>query len=591
MKVVNPRNRPFFLFTILASLLFGLLASNLVTAQAQTTTIQVIKNIAFQNDEPAERADVYLPVRSATNASVPAVIWMHGNHHDKADVREQNICTQLAEAGYVAISINYGSWPDSDAGEEHSPRILQNIANARNAVRFFRAQAGDYGIDPKRIALSGGSAGGWLALMAGLTDGDPAFDSAPPYPGVSSAVSAIGDFYADTDAWLKSKIATNSPPVLIVHGKADTNVDYHESVELDQLLANAGVPHKLVLLENVGHGFDFISWQQKPLPQDLRPLVLDFLKVHLASSEATTAISQNSQTASSTLDVDVDKFGIQKIYADASQPANNWTFNGNTNDPRFMEQKVVKVADGWFKPQEETEMRVEVLSDPSATEKKIETFDVGKVLAKGYLFKPPNSPDGKGDFLNIEQTWRFKVVKTGAGTRGGPAHIELVPGGYQQNSSKSMAGKDKAVPVSCESMSYHFNIYPLTGRVKFEKDSDHITGYTKSDPQNEHAVPRFDNGQIVIQKAVLYRTAKGMKLESYLDMSGRGNNFQKVLEFEDIGQWGPTEGGNAECHCPENVVLSMARMAIGFRCDNMVDFEFRDMSIRSINPSRPIHHP
>jgi hypothetical protein len=284
----------------------------------------------------------------------------------------------------------------------------------------------------------------------------------------------------------------------------------------------------------------------------------------------------------------VDRFGIQKIYADASQPVNNWTFSGKVNDARFMEDKIVDAGNGWFKSADPTRLRVEVLSDAAANEKTIETFDLGKVLAKGYIYKPPDSADGKGDFLNIEQTWRFKVIKTGTGIANGGAHIELVPGGFKQTSSKTKVGKDKAVPASCETMSYHFNIYPLTGRVKFEKDSDHTTGYTKSDPEKEHAVPPFENGREIVQKAVLYRTATGMKLETYLDMTGRGDHFEKVLEFEDAGQWGPTEGGNAECHCSENVVLSMARVAIGYRCDNMVIFEFKDMSIRSIDPSKPL---
>ncbi len=285
----------------------------------------------------------------------------------------------------------------------------------------------------------------------------------------------------------------------------------------------------------------------------------------------------------------MDKFGIQKLYDDAPPPVNNWTFGGNADDPRLMEDRIVDAGNGWFKLESGAEMRVEVLSDTTANESTIETFDVAKVLTKGYLYKSPNSPDGKGDFLNIEQTWRFKVVKAGTGARNGGPHIELVPGGYRQTSSKTKAGRDKAVPASCESMSYHFNVYPLTGHVKFEKDSDHTTGYTKSDPERNHRVARFDDGQEIIQKAVLYRTAMGMKLEMYLDMTGRGDSFQKVLEFEDVGQWGPTEGGNSECHCSENVVLSMARVAIGYRYDNMVDFRFRDMSIRSIDPSNPLN--
>src|SRR3954463_7508161 len=179
----------------------------------------------------------------------------------------------------------------------------------------------------------------------------------------------------------------------------------------------------------------------------------------------------------------VDAFGIQKIYENAPPPVNNWTFAGEAADLRFMEQRIVDAGHGWFRPQNPTQMRVEVLSDPSANEKTIETFDVGKVLAKGFLFKAPDSADGKGDFLNIEQTWRIRVIKTGTGTTNGRAHLELVPGGYRQTSHTTKVGQDLAVPASCEAMSYHFNIYPLTGRVKFEKDSDHTPGYTRLNPE------------------------------------------------------------------------------------------------------------
>lgn len=269
---------------------------------------------------------------------------------------------------------------------------------------------------------------------------------------------------------------------------------------------------------------------------------------------------------------------------------NNWDFTGNPRDPRFMEQHLVAAPDGWFRAEDPVELRVEVVSDPAADERTIPTFDVAKVLAKGYLYKTPDSPDGRGDFLNIEQTWRVRVIKVGTGSRNGHAHLELVPGGYRQTSDKIKAGQDRGVPGSCESMSYHFNVYPTTGTVTMEKDSDHTTGYVRDDldPRKENAVPRFDDGREVIQKAVLYRTSAGMKLEMYLDMTGRGDHFEKVLEYEDHGQWGPTQGGNAECDCSENVVLSMARVAIGYRCDNMADFEFKDMSIRSIDPTRPL---
>lgn len=89
-------------------------------------------------------------------------------------------------------------------------------------------------------------------------------------------------------------------------------------------------------------------------------------------------------------------------------------------------------------------------------------------------------------------------------------------------------------------MSYHFNIYPMTGRVKLEKDSDHTTGYAveSTNPERKNAVPPFADGRQIVEKAVLYRTAAGVKLELYLDLTGRGDRFQKVLETEDRGQWG-----------------------------------------------------
>ncbi len=284
----------------------------------------------------------------------------------------------------------------------------------------------------------------------------------------------------------------------------------------------------------------------------------------------------------------IDSFGIQKIYADAPSPANSWRFSGDPHDPRFMEQSVIPTGGGWFRPSDPQEMRLEILSDPTATERSIPTFDLAKVLAKGYLFKSPDSPDGKGDFLDIEQTWRFKVLVMGTGTGNGGPHIELVPGGYRQTSSRKLAGQDKAVPASCESMSYHFNLYPRTGRAKLEKDSDHTSGYVveSTNPERKNAVPPFADGRQIVEKAVLYRTAAGMKLELYLDLTGKGDHFQMVLESADRGQWGPTIGGNSECHGSEYVVLSMARVAIGYRCDNMVDFQFKDMSIRSIDPAK-----
>jgi acetyl esterase/lipase len=147
-------------------------------------------------------------------------------------------------------------------------------------VRFLRAHAAEYHLDPERIAAFGGSAGGYLALNLGLPEASESGQRGR-YPGVASAVQAVGDFYGDYDAPMKARITARYPPVFIVQGKIDPAVDYRRSLALDQTFAARGVPHEFILLDNVGHGFDLTTWNRRPLPQDLRPAVLAFLAKYL----------------------------------------------------------------------------------------------------------------------------------------------------------------------------------------------------------------------------------------------------------------------------------------------------------------------
>lgn len=256
-------------------------------AAAAPETYRVIKDVSYQSIEPAERADIYLPVRKAHAWVAPAIIWMHGNHHDKADDRERHVGADLATAGYVCLSINYGDWPAGNIDAKGMRRMTQNVINAKNAVRFLRSHAAEYHIDAARIALFGGSAGANLALLAGFSGEDLPPGMKDVYLGVSSAVSAIGNLYGFVDpGWLRPKLATKSVPVLIIHGKEDSLMDYQHSVRLDQLLTEKGVPHELLLLDGIGHGFDFTTWNNRPLPIDVRALVLAFLKKHLGPPAA-----------------------------------------------------------------------------------------------------------------------------------------------------------------------------------------------------------------------------------------------------------------------------------------------------------------
>jgi acetyl esterase/lipase len=292
--------------------LFALLLAVALPAIAPAApAARVLSDVPFLAAGRKEKLDLYLPPVTPGSGPAPAVVMIHGGGwvaEDKADAREQHICGALARAGYVCASVNYrlgnGSWPT-------------NLLDCKNAVRFLRVHAADYGIDPARLAVIGCSAGGHLALMIGFTAADSRFEPEAPYPGVSSSVKAVVEMYGITDLlsrqdttpegkptgkprdshapevlgakrtenpelWRSASpvtyIGRSSPPVLIIHGLADATVDYEQAKELDRDLEANGVWHRMILLPGVGHQFDLTSNKLgKPLPRDLTPDVLDFL--------------------------------------------------------------------------------------------------------------------------------------------------------------------------------------------------------------------------------------------------------------------------------------------------------------------------
>ena len=300
--------------------------------------VQVMKEVPYLGAGKPEALDLYLPERAAADPETPAVIWIHGggwNSGSKSEARAIRICTTLAESGYVCASVEYrlgtGAWPT-------------NLYDCKNAVRFLRKNAARFHIDPDRIAVMGGSAGGHLALMVGFTSGEAALEPTEPYAGVSDAVCAIGDFYGPADLLTRQKpteqgvlsgklidglnearvfggtreaapglwrlaspvshVTPQSPPVFIAQGLADPLVDYEQSKELDRVLTQNGVTHDTIFLQGIGHTFDLTTWNKKPLPLDLRPLLLDFLHKHLGIPAHGTSVSPTADSPRTSVELD-----------------------------------------------------------------------------------------------------------------------------------------------------------------------------------------------------------------------------------------------------------------------------------------------
>ncbi|MFN5329690.1 MAG: alpha/beta fold hydrolase [Planctomycetota bacterium] len=257
------------------------------------------KDVPYLGTDRAEKGDLYLPPVDSTKPR-PAVVIIHGGgwtSGDKGAKREINIGTTLANAGYVCLSINYRLQT-----KDGPPAWPGNLHDCKVAVRYLRVHANDLNIDIKNIGVIGGSAGGHLAAMVGLTGDNKTLDPVGPYSGVSTRVQAVVDMYgpmADDSKRLErlvpivgatfsnkpdafrafsplNHIDASDPPVLILHGTADTTVDVADSERFAAALKKAGTRHELVIIPGAPHTFDL-----QPKQRDLRPLVLEFFGKYL----------------------------------------------------------------------------------------------------------------------------------------------------------------------------------------------------------------------------------------------------------------------------------------------------------------------
>ena len=281
-----------------------------------STKVEFRGDVSFLAPGRSETLDLYLPKNRKDGEKSSAVLLIHGGgwkEGDKRQPREIEFGTTLAENGYVAASVNYAL---RSAG-----KFPINLQDCKNGVRYLRAHADDLGIDPNRIAVMGGSAGGHLSLMVAYTGDDPSLAPPQPYPGISDKVSCVIDFYGITDIesrkktdpdgkptepkgvdaevqsifgstpadWKKASpighLRKDLPPTLILHGKKDTTVDRDQSQILADALKKVGAEYELVWLNQAGHSFSLRYGNPKqkkdPLEKDLTLILLSFLKKHL----------------------------------------------------------------------------------------------------------------------------------------------------------------------------------------------------------------------------------------------------------------------------------------------------------------------
>lgn len=249
---------------------------------------------ALPGSRPLE-LDLWLPPEHPEPAPVALFLhgggWQSGSRHQTgpalAGMRPSPF-ERAARAGIAVASADYRL-----SGEARWPAQLHD---AKAAVRWLRARASELGIDPRRIAAWGESAGGHLAALLGLTADDHALEGEIGVTGPSSAVCGVIAWYAPTDlsaaaagparrdtpearllgsepaavpgiarqASPVSHVTPAAPPFLLLHGAADRLVPWQQSQRLHQALAAAGCTAELTVYDGAGH-----MWLDSPQARDL----------------------------------------------------------------------------------------------------------------------------------------------------------------------------------------------------------------------------------------------------------------------------------------------------------------------------------
>ncbi len=210
----------------------------------------------------------------------PTVLCIHGGGF-RAGKRDSYdaLCVSLAERGYVAATITYRLAP------QH--KFPAAVHDTKAAVRWLRANAKTYKINPDKIGVTGGSAGGHLAQFLGVTSNVPQFEGTGGNADQPSHVNCVVNVYGPSDftksygksvdahevlpLWFGGNLETalalhiqgsplywvtpNAAPTLCIHGTEDKYVAHEQAVWLVDKLKAATVEAELLTLPGAGHGF------------------------------------------------------------------------------------------------------------------------------------------------------------------------------------------------------------------------------------------------------------------------------------------------------------------------------------------------
>jgi acetyl esterase/lipase len=233
-------------------------------AAPQPTTIPGAASHIYKSINGVDlRLHVFTPPGQRPGDRRPAIVLFFGGGWNQGSIMQfVPQATHFASRGMVAIVADYR------VRFRHDSTPYQSIADAKSAMRWVRSHALALGIDPERILAGGGSSGGHLALATAMIDGfdEPTDDRSTPTmpkalvlfnPAVDTTREVFRDRFADRgrDASPLHHVRGGLPPMIIVHGKADTTVPYSDVEALCVAIKGAGNRCELFGYDGATHGF------------------------------------------------------------------------------------------------------------------------------------------------------------------------------------------------------------------------------------------------------------------------------------------------------------------------------------------------
>ncbi|MBI4909486.1 MAG: alpha/beta hydrolase [Acidobacteria bacterium] len=245
------------------------------------------------------KLDLYIPYDRKPG---PTIVYIHGGGWQTGS-KEQYVLWYLPylQLGYRIAAVQYRL-----SGVAAAPAAVEDC---RCAFRWIARNGEKYGIDRNRLVLTGGSAGGHLALLTAMLD--ESFDAGCKDDGPAPKARAVINYYGATDMaqllgedrpylqrWFRGPgdakelarrispltwVSAGSPPVLTLHGDADGSIPYSHATRLHEALSKAGVPNQLATISGGAHGRH--TWSDTDTIRVQRAIE-SFLKKHGALEEA-----------------------------------------------------------------------------------------------------------------------------------------------------------------------------------------------------------------------------------------------------------------------------------------------------------------